>query len=190
MPLCLGKEEKKPVSLETVAPLETGFPISRLDKSTRHALSNMHRTWHIHLLPCLHTNDTVICRRHCDVVTTMDCWKGCSPRAAFKKQEEPPLPPVVFPKGEVEILERKPVSLETVAPLETGFPISRLDKSTRHALSNMHRTWHIHLLPCSHTNDTVICRRHCDVVTTMDCWKGCFPRAAFKKQEEPPLPPV
>ena len=55
-PLCLGKEEKKPVSLETVAPLETGFPIS-------------------------------------------------------KKQEEPPLPPVVFPKGEVEILKRKPVSL-------------------------------------------------------------------------------
>ena len=45
----------------------------------------------------------------------MDCWKGCFPRAAFKKQEEPPLPPVVFPKGEVEILERKPVSLETVA---------------------------------------------------------------------------
>ena len=43
--------------------------------------------------------------------------------AAFKKQEEPPLPTVVFPNGEVEILEKKPVSLETVAgPSETGFP--------------------------------------------------------------------
>ena len=97
-PLCLGKEEKKPVSLETVAgPWRQG---SRFFRSTK-ALGTPSRT-------C--TGHGIYTSCHVRIQTTLLSAKGTV--TLSKPWIEPPLPPVVFPKGE---LERKPVSLETVA---------------------------------------------------------------------------